>query len=82
MLAAELSKVKEYKEVVDSIVPPQFRVDSADVLVFSLGGENYCESIKDDKTGIVSVNYLDVVSDAIGSDFNKLYQLYLKTLKK
>ncbi|MBR7022214.1 MAG: AAA family ATPase [Bacteroidales bacterium] len=82
LLAAELAKVNDYKEEVDSIVPPQFRVDSADVSVFSLGGENYCESIKDDKTGIVSVNYLDVVSDAIGSDFNKLYQLYLKTLKK
>ena len=82
LLAAELAKVNDYKEEVDSIVPPQFRVDSADVSVFSLGGENYCESIKDDKTGIISVNYLDVVSDAIGSDFNKLYQLYLKTLKK
>ena len=82
MLAAKLSKSDDYKEEVDSIVPPQFRVDSAEVSVFSLGGENYCESIKDDKTGIVSVNYLDVVSDAIGSDFNKLYQLYLKTLKK
>jgi predicted ATPase len=82
MLAAKLSKANDYKEEVDGIVPPQFRVDSAEVSVFSLGGENYCESIKDDKTGIVSVNYLDVVSDAIGSDFNKLYQLYLKTLKK
>ena len=82
MLASKLSKVNDYKEEVDSIVPPQFRVDSAEVSVFSLGGENYCESIKDDKTGIVSVNYLDVVSDAIGSDYNKLYQLYLKTLKK
>lgn len=82
MLATELSKVNDYKEEIDGIVPPQFRVDSADVSVFSLGGENYCESIKDDKTGIISVNYLDVVSDAIGSDFNKLYQLYLKTLKK
>ncbi|MBQ7279913.1 MAG: AAA family ATPase [Bacteroidales bacterium] len=83
MLANNLRKVDvNKKEEVDSIVPPQFQIDSADVSVYSLGGREYCESIKDERTGIVSVNYLDVVSDSIGADFNKLYHLYLKTLQK
>ncbi len=83
MLASKLRSVDvSKKEEVDSIVHPQFQIDSADVSVFSLGGKDYCEPIKDEKTGLVSVNYLDVVSDSIGADFNKLYQLYLKTLRK
>ena len=82
LLADKLSKANEKNDEVDSIVAPQFRIDSNTVSVFSLGGETYCKSIKDDKTGLVSVNYLDVVSDAIGSDFNRLYHLYLKTLQK
>ncbi len=82
MLADKLSNTDESKDEVNDIVAPQFRMNSDNVSVFSLGGETYCESIKDNRTGLVSVNYLDVVSDAISSDFNKLYQLYLKTLQK
>lgn len=83
MLASKLRSVDvSKKEEVDSIVLPQFQIDSADVSVFSLGGKDYCEPIKDKKTGLVSVNYLDVVSDSIGADFNKLYHLYLNTLRK
>ena len=82
MLADKLSKTGESNDEINDIVAPQFRMNSDKVSVFSLGGETYCESIKDNRTGLVSVNYLDVVSDAIGSDYNKLYQLYLKTLRK
>ena len=82
MLADKLSNTDESKDEVNGIVAPQFRMNSDNVSVFSLGGETYCESIKDNRTGLVSVNYLDVVSDAISGDFNKLYQLYLKTLQK
>jgi predicted ATPase len=82
MLANKLRNENIANDKVDDIALPQFQIDSANVSVFSLGGEEYCESIKNEKTGLVSVNYLDVVSDAIGSDFNKLYQLYLKTLRK
>lgn len=82
MLADKLSNTDGSKDEVNDIVAPQFRMNSDNVSVFSLGGETYCESIKDNRTGLVSVNYLDVVSDAISGDFNKLYQLYLKTLQK
>lgn len=82
MLAAKLSDSEENRDEVDSIVPPQFRIDSSDVSVFSLGGEPYCQSVIDEKTGLISVNYLDVISDTISSDFNRLYQIYLKSFQK
>ena len=82
MLAAKLSNTGVNDTEVDNIVPAQFRIKSTDVSAFSLGDEPYCKSIMDSKTGLISVNYLDVISDAISSDFNKLYQIYLKSLQK
>lgn len=82
MLAAKLSTLDEHKNTVNNIVDPQFQVNSNDVSVFSLGGDTYCKSIFDNKTGVISINYLDLVSDTINSDFNNLYQIYLKTLQK
>ena len=78
LLAAKISNAEEVNE----IVSPQFQIDSDKVAVYSLGEEPYCKSIKDSKTGLISVNYLDVISDTISSDFNRLYQIYLKTLQK
>lgn len=82
MLSDRISHTKGYEKAVDNIVPPQFRMNSTNVSVFSLGEETYCKSIIDEKTGLISVNYLDVVSDSISSDFNRLYQIYLKTIQK
>ena len=82
ILAEKLSNNVENIKEVNNIVDPMFRMNSDSVSVFSLGGKTYCESIKDNKTGLVSVNYLDLVSESIGSDFSRLYQLYLKSLKK
>ena len=82
MLAAKLSNTDSYNETIDSIVPSQYHIDSSEVSVFSLGDDTYCKSIIDQNTGLISVNYLDVVSDSISSDFNILYRLYLKTLQK
>jgi hypothetical protein len=82
MLAAKLSSMEQYKSDVAKIVPPQYHINSSDVSVFSLGEEPFCKSIIDKKTGLVSINDLDVLSEAIGSDFNRLYQLYLKSLQK
>lgn len=82
MLAAKLSNMDYDNETIDSIVSSQYRIDGSEVSAFALGDDTYCKSIIDDNTGLISVNYLDVVSDSISSDFNKLYQLYLKTLQK
>lgn len=82
MLAAKIARLKGHDDTIDDIVPPQFRIDSDDVAVFSLGEEDYCTSIVNEKTGLISVNYLDVVSEAISSDYHHLYQQYLNTLQK
>ena len=82
MLAAKLSNMGYDNETIDSIVSSQYRIDGSEVSAFALGDDTYCKSIIDDNTGLISVNYLDVVSDSISSDFNKLYQIYLKTLQK
>lgn len=82
MLAERVSKTEKFKDEVDAIVAPEFRIDANNVSVYALGDTPCCKSIIDNKTGLISVNYLDVVSDSISSDFNKLYQIYLKTLQK
>lgn len=82
MLAAKLSSIDEYKDTINDIVNPQFQVNSVDLSVFSLGDDTYCKSILDNKTGLISINYLDLVSDTINSDFNRLYEIYLKMLRK
>lgn len=81
MLAAKLAKKEEYKKEVENIVPSQFCIDSNDVSVYYLGGNTYCKSVIDEKTGLVSGNYLDAISDTISSDFNKLYQIFLKSFQ-
>lgn len=82
MLAAKVSKIENYKDEVDAIVSPEFRIDTDNVAVYALGGTPCCKSIIDNKTGLISVNYLDVISDTISSDFNRLYRIYLNTLHK
>ena len=44
--------------------------------------EAYCKSLISEKTGLVSVNELDSVSEVIGDDFDRLYDLYRQVNKK
>ena len=81
MLAAKISNMNGNDGTIDEIVPPQFQINNTDVSVSSLGDDVYCKSIIDEKTGLISVNYLDVVSEAISSDFNRLYQIYLNCFR-
>ena len=55
-----------------------------DVAVYSLdpNSEVYCKSLISEKTGLVSVNELDSVSEVIGDDFDRLYDLYRQVKKK
>jgi len=43
--------------------------------------KEYCKSLISKKTGLVSVNELDSVSEVIGNDFDKLYRLFSKVTK-
>lgn len=84
MLAYKLYEHEEIREQVEEIVKPGFMVSPDDVAVYSLDpkSEVYCKSLINEKTGLVSVNELDSVSEIIGDDFDRLYDLYRQVNKK
>lgn len=82
IIAAKLAKEDQWADEVAAIVPKEYQIDSNDVQVYALGGEDvYCKSVMNPKTGLISDNFIDSVSDIVSADFNKLYRLYLKTLQ-
>lgn len=78
MLAYKLHHIEEVREETEKIIAPGFTVSPDDVAVYSLdpNSEEYCKSLMSEKTGLVSVNELDSVSEIIGDDFDRLYDLY------
>ena len=84
MLAYKLQHIEEVREEAEKIIKPSYTVNPDDVVVYSLDpeSEEYCKSLISEKTGLVSVNELDSVSEVIGYDFDRLYDLYRKVNKK
>ena len=83
MLAYKLHHIEEVREEAEKIIVPGYTVNPDDVSVFALdpNSDVYCKSLISEKTGLVSVNELDSVSEMIGNDFDKLYRLYSKVIK-
>jgi predicted ATPase len=67
---------------VHSIIPAKYCLDVDNFSAYSLGNSEqdspYCESIIDDTTKLIAENYLDEVSELLGSDFNALYAIHSK----
>lgn len=84
MLAYKLQHIKEVREEAEKIIVPGYTVNPDDVAVYSLDpeSEEYCKSLISEKTGLVSVNELDSVSEIIGENFDRLYDLYRQINKK
>lgn len=86
MLAYKLQKHEEVRKQVDEIVNPDYAISPEKVAVYSLNphatDEPYCKNLISEKTGLVSVNELDSVSEIIGDDFDRLYDLYRQLNKK
>lgn len=84
MLAYKLQHIEEVREEAEKIIVPGYTVNPDDVAVYSLDPENeeYCKSLISEKTGLVSGNELDSVSELIGDDFDRLYNLYRQVNKK
>ena len=84
MLAYRLQQIDDVREEAIKILVPGYTVNPDKVAVYSLNPNDavYCKSLISEKTGMVSVNELDSVSEIIGDDFDRLYRLYVKTLKK
>lgn len=83
IMAARLGKNEKYTELVEEIIPSKYWIDSEDVSVFSLGEDDgeYCKNIMNPRTGLISGNPLDSASEYINSDFSRLYQLFVKSMK-
>lgn len=84
MLAYKLQHIEEVREEAEKIIIPGYTVNPDDVAVYSLNPESseYCKSLISEKTGLVSVNELDSVSEIIGDNFDRLYNLYRQVNKK
>ena len=86
MLAYKLQVHEKIRKQVDEIVNPNFAINPEIVAVYSLNpnadNKPCCRSLISEKTGFVSVNELDSVSEIIGDDFDRLYELYRQANKK
>jgi len=73
---------------VSEIIPEDYWLNAAEFSAYSLGNQsldeeaNYCESIFDSNTGLIAQNYLDTVSEMMGGEFNKLYNIHARTFKR
>jgi predicted ATP-dependent endonuclease of OLD family len=73
---------------VAELIPKEFWLKAKDFSAYSLGNASiheepeYCESIFNNQTGAIQQNYLDAVSEMLGGDFNYLYSLYAKTVRR
>lgn len=83
LLAGKLAKEEALTTEVEAILPRKYHVDPEQVAAYALGDEDvYCRNIINEKTGTIDQNYLDTASDVLGDEFNRLYRLYIKSIRK
>lgn len=71
------------KEDVFKIIPEPFLLEPENFNAYSLGNsEVYCESVFNEKTGLIKQSYLDTVSELLSSDFNNLYSIHAQTFAR
>lgn len=64
------------QETVETLVRGEFRLDANFFSAYFLGGDNiYCQSIKDEETGMIDENYLDLISEQLGLQYQQLYEI-------
>lgn len=75
---------EELRNQIESILPVKYQINENEIAAYRLSSsdECYCQSVINEKTGLVSKNELDSASDEIMRVFNSLYQYYAKTLAK
>jgi elongation factor Ts len=80
-----VAKNEEFIELTNGLAELVAKSNPADVAAYSLNPNdedgNYCKSLISEKTGMVSVNELDTASMFIGEDFDKLYRMFVKSIK-
>ncbi len=75
---------EEQRGQIEAILPVKYQINENEIAAYRLSSsdECYCQSVINEKTGLVSKNELDSASDEIMRVFNSLYQYYAKTLAK
>lgn len=91
LYATRLGQIdKSKKKEVDEIVSEYSQVDPKNFRAYSLKNISktyidddlpYCQSIFDEQTGLISQNYLDEVSEELGDDFDRLYNIHKQSIK-
>lgn len=79
-----IEKNETLKDEVYKHVDKECLLDSKDFAAYGLKivqnkDDVYCQSIVNPKTGLISQNFLDSVSDTLNSEFHSLYDLYTKS---
>lgn len=75
---------EEWATQVNDIEPNEFHIEVGQLAVYGLNlnkEEQYCRSIVDANTNMISINDLDCASEIISSEFNKLYRLHGKAIR-
>ena len=78
---AYANATEEQRGQIEAILPVKYQINENEIAAYRLSSsdECYCQSVINEKTGLVSKNELDSASDDI---MNSLYQYYAKTLAK
>ena len=81
---AYANATEEQRGQIEAILPVKYQINENEIAAYRLSSsdECYCQSVINEKTGLVSKNELDSASDNIMRVFNSLYQYYAKTLAK
>ena len=79
LMANDVSKeTKVGDKIVSDIIAKEFWLDSKMFNAYSLGNtEVYCKNIKDEETGMIDQNYLDLISVQLGLQYEQLFNLLL-----
>lgn len=83
------SKVVKYDDIplsyIDKYIPIEYHLNPDEFSIYSLGNkvmeQDYCVNIIG-KSGLISQNYLDIISELLSNDFQILYKLYSEIIKK
>lgn len=84
MMAGKLINDSDLYDEVVAITGENHYLDPSMVSAYRLDpqADEFCVNLINPKTGLIGINPLDVASEFIGEDFDRLYQLYVKMLRK
>lgn len=78
-------KCENAKPEIEKLIDSEIWIKQDGFSAYSLASNEdriYCENIINPKTGLIQQNYLDTVSEVLSNDFQKLYSIYAKHLRK